>query len=1148
MNDNQQFVWLPSGDEGFGPRPDQETIIESSSYPMRVLAGAGTGKTFTMVRKIEYLIDEENVAPDDILALTFTNKAADSMQEKLNAKLGPAGYDVDAYTYHSICQELLSEFAYYADVPPDFEIAQDGDKLTLILDILDDIPYRFIKPDVQLNTEWGNGVVASLQGFISAMKRSGVTHTDLDTYLGDPHRVATLAELPSRIEELASEHVRVNWRKPTPDRIEGIRDGLSTFRSKLESERTDLNTQQSGIEESVNAALEQMEIVADALDTMLAEHIDEIIDGDLTNVFKLPAVIFGAYENPPSGIPDDFELVLTANLTDYLETAGKARDLTDGYAAFEQRKTEARLLDFDDLVVETAKLLDDEELRAEIAEQWEYVFCDEFQDTDRLQFDLVNRLTTDENLFVVGDDDQAIYEWRGANVENIRGDLDASFDTIADANLTENFRSRQPVLDLANNALDLVSGQRSTKTLTRYDEPGYEGDTVATISAPEEEGEEAEQILNAVSHVLAGDTPEIDESYSPGDIAILVRKNRHAKPIVEAFEEAGIPYQVAGNLTADSVGVETVLAYLKALARPYEDEVSLNRVLTMRYRLHQADLRSLNTGDENLITMLREAPVETFEEPGRIEQVRTDVDALLDLRDRVSIARLYQELKDRTNMEWYLSPQEQRNLQPLEEFIASFGEGPIQATLDEQFVEVIEYFSSVTQPGGASTIDQTDMADDAVNIMTIHKSKGLDFPVVVLPKLVSGEWEPQERNFTALNHAVTRDPAAPVRTDFEKRDAHEARRLLHVGVTRAENLLVLQGRTDEAEEIEPDGEVPLSFIEDVVDDTVPWNVTGVTLPIWKDIQISTESHADWTDSLAATQPESQRSEINHHGEALDQEPARERVLSLARQMLDGSLEPVEEVPIAVDRLEAKPDIQASLRHSYTSLETFAECPRRHYLDYVTRAFEDYESETDSPRIPTQREVGLLFHKTAELAGRRGIETESAWRDLCEEIATQNQWETVIDHANECIADYFESPVSEWDIVSAEREFAIEIGGETITGYIDAIYRTPSDELLVIDYKATERTRSLEKNRQLPLYLLATRKLLDKDISTAGYLYVGPRGPELKTRTYTTEDLEGVRDQIREQIETINQSTFDDYTAGDHCQWCPHRSLPCSDDW
>jgi len=140
--------------------------------------------------------------------------------------------------------------------------------------------------------------------------------------------------------------------------------------------------------------------------------------------------------------------------------------------------------------------------------------------------------------------------------------------------------------------------------LTAVGDAADASDGIATITVAEDDEEQAEQIATAIGHLLTGSLGDIDETYDAGDIALLVRKNRHAKPIVRALEERGIPYQLAGGLAADSVGVETVLAYLKALANP-ADEVSLNRVLTMRYRLHDADLRLLNTASDSLSEALR---------------------------------------------------------------------------------------------------------------------------------------------------------------------------------------------------------------------------------------------------------------------------------------------------------------------------------------------------------------------------------------------------------------------------------------------------------------------------------------------------------------------------------------------------------------
>nr|WP_234402803.1 UvrD-helicase domain-containing protein [Halarchaeum acidiphilum] len=199
--------WYPTPEEDASPETQQETIIDSDAYPMRVLAGAGTGKTFTMVRKVEHLIDEEGVSPDRILALTFTNNAADSMREKLNAKLGTAGYDIDAYTYHSICNEILTDYAYEAGLDPDFEVATDAEKYAIVLDVLDEIEYRSVKPNVYGSDGYASGAASKLLGFIGSMKRSGITPDDIDTFLGPAERVYTLADLPERIETIAGDHL-----------------------------------------------------------------------------------------------------------------------------------------------------------------------------------------------------------------------------------------------------------------------------------------------------------------------------------------------------------------------------------------------------------------------------------------------------------------------------------------------------------------------------------------------------------------------------------------------------------------------------------------------------------------------------------------------------------------------------------------------------------------------------------------------------------------------------------------------------------------------------------------------------------------------------------------------------------------------------
>jgi len=280
---NDYPSWFPVPEGEISPEPQQETIINSEAYPMRVLAGAGTGKTFTMVRKIEHLIDKQGVSPDRILALTFTNNAADSMREKLNAKLGTAGYDIDAYTYHSICNEILTDYAYEAGIDPDFEVATDAEKYAIVLDVLDDIEYRFVKPNVYGNDGYASGAASKLLKFISSMKRSGITPDKIDSFLGPVERVYELGDLPDRIEDIASDHLGGRS-------VSSVLESLPAARTDIANEREKLDT--DGIEASARDFLDRLVDLCDALETAFEAHESgsrELPD----NAHKLPKYLLG---------------------------------------------------------------------------------------------------------------------------------------------------------------------------------------------------------------------------------------------------------------------------------------------------------------------------------------------------------------------------------------------------------------------------------------------------------------------------------------------------------------------------------------------------------------------------------------------------------------------------------------------------------------------------------------------------------------------------------------------------------------------------------------------------------------------------------------------------------------------------------------
>jgi len=386
-----------------------------------------------------------------------------------------------------------------------------------VLDVLDEIEYRSVKPNVYGGDGYASGAASKLLDFYRIDEAKWYHPEEIDAFLGSAERVYELADL-SRTNR--------NHRQRPPRRPLRIKCLDFTSRCTCGSRCGTRRVRNGRHRSEFRDFLDRLVALCDALETTFEAH--EAGERELPdNAYKLPKYLLGGYSSAPKGIPDDLNLELTDHLDSFLSDCLTARDLTAGYAAYERELDERNFIDFDGLVVKTAELMDSP-VGEEIAARWDYVFCDEFQDTDRLQFDLVTSLVTDDNLFVVGDDDQAIYEWRGAHVANITDELDKVFAALTDKPLEENFRSQQPILNLANEAITKLDHREQYKTLTRVNEPDYDGDTVATVKLPDEEddGDGTTQLRTVVQNLLTGDSGQSRRRIRPRRYCTLGSKKR----------------------------------------------------------------------------------------------------------------------------------------------------------------------------------------------------------------------------------------------------------------------------------------------------------------------------------------------------------------------------------------------------------------------------------------------------------------------------------------------------------------------------------------------------------------------------------------------------------------------------------------------
>lgn len=240
----------------------------------------------------------------------------------------------------------------------------------------------------------------------------------------------------------------------------------------------------------------------------------------------------------------------------------------ESYAKYERGLRAQNVVDFDDLLLLTSRLLDQhDEVRQELQDNWQYLMIDEYQDTNGAQMDLMRLIAGGEkNLCVVGDDDQSIYGWRGADIANILG-FEKNFPGAQTIKLELNYRSTGSILNVAN-AIIAQNTQRHDKTLRAFAGPG---DPIRLVAVEDEEVE-AEQVAEAVASLLAGEV-------LPREVAVLFRSNVQSRPIELAFRRAGIPYRVAGGMELfDRREVKDALAYLRVLDNP-SDEQSLRRII-----------------------------------------------------------------------------------------------------------------------------------------------------------------------------------------------------------------------------------------------------------------------------------------------------------------------------------------------------------------------------------------------------------------------------------------------------------------------------------------------------------------------------------------------------------------------------------------
>src|ERR671924_142022 len=416
------------------------------------------------------------------------------------------------------------------------------------------------------------------------------------------------------------------------------------------------------------------------------------------------------------------------------------------YTAYERRKRDAGALDFDDLISETVKLLRQRpEVLEHYQERFRYILIDEYQDTNRAQYQLVNQLAAKyRNVCVVGDADQGVYSWRGATIQNIL-DFERDYPDAAVFLMEQNYRSTQNILAVANSVIE-HNVQRKPKNLWTE---ASSGDPVVRVRANDEHGE-ASFVALEVERLRA------EEGFRFRDVAVFYRTNAQSRVVEDVFMRMGVPYRVFGGVRFyQRKEIKDVLAYLRLLTNP-QDVISFRRVVNTPKR---------GIGDATV------AAVEAFARDGGIDvmQACRRVGEIASLADGAGPARMVEFAARESS---YLAALEEErtveaqgrieNIQELSGVAAELVARDPDAGIDV-FLEQVSLLGEQ---------DDYDEEESSVTLMTLHIAKGLEFPAVFIVGLEDGVF-PHYRSMT------------------DSAELEEERRLLYVGITRSQRRLYL---------------------------------------------------------------------------------------------------------------------------------------------------------------------------------------------------------------------------------------------------------------------------------------------------------------------------------------------------------------------
>ena len=1126
--------------------PSQQQALNIDKH-ICVTAGAGSGKTTVLVDRYLEILRSEKAKPREIVAITFTDKAAAEMKERVVEKLNAEENIVDRAkileqmntapisTIHAFCSRILREFPFQARVPANFSILQGIEQKLQLQQILRETLKEIATND---QDEHRNELTRLLQRYgrrqdleelFSRMvnQRDVIDHLIKEVYGSqNPEQLPDVWEHAIRAESMSENDV-----------IEFIRclnAALQLAKGKNVPLITPFVQKLEALPEKNPDAPEVMRLLKEIADLITIKS-----GGIAKTAFLGRGVKTSDIETEINFLVSAAEKIQNAPIieengeTDDDFLLSTTRDLLTLYTRilnnYQTAKLSQSTLDFNDLQLKARDLLrDNKEIQQELVKRHTYYMVDEYQDTNELQHELVMLLTNElkeANLFIVGDPKQSIYGFRGADVRVFGKTKQKIKDEGGeDIPLKENFRSLQDTVGFVNHFFQHLMGNETEvefevpfESLIKARQVDAKGAIDVILG---EKGDEAANEYTLIAEHIRnmrtdGETiwkrsengVESERPIEYGDIAILIRSRTHLPDIEHALLEAGIPYLTTGGIGFyQRQEIYDIWNYLHFLNTPTEHHASLAGVLrgpafgisdTELYEISQQDgtsfwnkAKNYQAGSHNL---------------GRAIDI---LKRHIQIAHRMPVNQLIVTIVNETGMIGTLKTGKQgqqrwANYQKLLEHARSFDSDETKQTLTD-FIEFLDILIEEERREGQAPVEAS---RGAIQIMTIHAAKGLQFPVVILPCLDRGAEMAREPfiddalgiGFSPLNPDNNYKKTEPRIVDYMKNRASqkeyaEKKRLFYVGTTRAQDRLVLSGSLSDTGK-------PRNILE-WLHKHLGIGKEDDLLKLPFTLKVFPDSGQQFEDTLLTDKASDETTPIDFPEHPLP------------------TLEPTE--------------ICASF--SVAELANYACCPLRYQLENVLRIPTNGQGGSDSDDIDMNTAARYIFGRIRQLSDLENLDrlTDQAFENYPE--ATTESKATLRTYVN----NFINSELGETARVASEthvnQQIHADINGHIIDGRLDRIFKDETENWQIINYKINEVDNLDTYLPEMELYsLLVHRRYPNQSTVTINLFFTEENRCE--QIHFDMTQLQDVQEQWQKRISALQRGVYEKNLG--HCCYCPY---------